>query len=234
MTTSSDPSESSAADDPTPPAGAGLPDMGRQRVSGWGGLLWAVVVVAALVLGIGVGQVFLRSRSGAHDATPARAPAGPVRTVRPSPTGNAQAQAQGVNALLASGKQAHERLRYNAGTCDGLAAAVPAFERIVRDREQEWASAQKLPVDRLPQAAEPSKTLTETYQYSTEADRAYLAWARAAEEQDCGDAPPPDTSDLADARAADDKAAPAKRRPAGLWNPLARSRGLPTYGWRDL
>jgi hypothetical protein len=111
---------------------------------------------------------------------------------------------------------------------------VPAFERIVRDREQEWADADKLPVDQLPQAEKLRQALSETYQYSTEADRAYLAWARATEEQDCGDAPPPDTSDLADARAADDKAAPAKRRLVGLWNPLARGQGLPTYGWRDL
>jgi hypothetical protein len=91
-----------------------------------------------------------------------------------------------------------------------------------------------LPVDRLPQAAELSKALTEAYRYSTEADRAYLAWARAAKAQDCGGAPPPATSDLADARAADDKAAPAKRRLVGLWNPLARGQGLPAYGWRDL
>lgn len=212
----------------------GPPAERRRRLPSKGSVLWTAILVGALALGIGLGQVFLSYRSSARHAAAAQASKGPARGGPASPSGNAQTQAQGVDALLASGKQAHERLQYNAETCDGLAAAVPRFQQIVRDRRQELSDARKLPLDRLSHAADLQQALTDSYQYSLAADRAYLAWAQAAEAQDCGDAAPPATSDLADAQAADDKAAPAKRRFLRLWNPIAVSQGLPTYGWRDL
>jgi hypothetical protein len=196
-------------------------------------VLWTAILFGALALGIGLGQVVLEFRPARHPVA-AQASRGPVRGVTPSPSGNAQTQAKAVDALLASGKEAHARLQYDADTCDGLAAAVPGFEQIVRDRWDELDEARNLPLDRLTQASELQQALTDSYQFSLEADRAYLAWARATGLQDCGDAAPPETPDLAKAHTADDRAAPAKRRFLRLWNPIARSQGLPTYGWRDL
>jgi hypothetical protein len=205
---------------------------GRRRPSK-GSVLWIVILAGALASGIVLGQVVLKFRPSRHPVA-AQASRGSVRGVAPSPSGDARAQATAVDALLAAGKEAHARLQYDAGTCDGLAAAVPRFEQIVRDRWDELDDARNLPLDRLTRASELRQALTDSYRFSLAADRAYLAWARAAQLEDCGDAAPSTTPDLADARAADDKAAPAKRRFLRLWNPIARSQGLPVYVWKDL
>ncbi|MDN3352389.1 hypothetical protein [Actinomadura sp. DC4] len=197
-------------------------------------MLWTGILAGALGVGVVSGQVFLLYRPVAGHPVAEQASRGPVRSATPSTAGDARTQARGVDALLASGKKAHDRLQYDADTCDGLAAAVPAFRRIVRDRQAELSEARKLPVDRLAPAAELQRALVDSYRFALEADRAYLAWAEETGSQDCGDAAPPSTSDLADARAADDKAAPAKRRLVALWNPVALSQGLPSYTWRDL
>ena len=220
----------------TPPAGTGTapPGDARRRAPGKAVLLSAALVAGAIAVGGGVGKVLSSHRSATRTAATAPASAPQAGAVPPSPSGDPQTQAEGVNALLSSGKKAHDRLQYSADTCDQLAAAVPKFKRIVSDRQQEWSEAQRLPLDQLPQATELRQALVDTYRYSLTADRAYLAWAQAAKSQDCGGSPPPHNSDLADAQAADDLAAPAKRRLIGMWDSIAQSQSLPTYTWQDL
>jgi hypothetical protein len=202
------------------------------RMPSKAGMAWTVILAGALVLGIVLGQVFVPHRAPAHRTAYQRTPERPSRpTVSAA---DAQTQARNIDELLASGKKAHARLQYDAGTCDGLAAAVPDFKRIVSDRQRELTDAETLPLDRLPGAADLRKALTDTYRSALSADLGYLAWAKETDTQDCGSAEPPDSSYLVEARAADDQAGPAKRRLVRLWNPIARGQGLPAYDWSDL
>lgn len=222
----------------------------RRRAPGrWFGrrarALWASLAVALVLLGAGAAILLLPD---SRPAGPRRAAISPSNAMRPSsggvpsqsedapsPAGGTDAaQASAVNALLAEHLQSGNRLSGDLTTCDEVAASAPEFEQFIRTRQQQLTQARTLQVDRLPAGEDLRQALIDAYQYSLDADRAYLAWAHEVEARDCGSGNAPQTGSFHDAMAANDKAGPAKRHLVALWNPIAVEYGLPTYVWQDV
>ena len=187
--------------------------------------LLLVCGIAAVVL-IGGGVVYALTQGGSESGT--RTAGGKASA------GGAAQQAAAVNQILKSGKAARGHLPSPLRTCNDVAAGVPGFQQVVRDRQQELAQSKKLKVDQLPGGSGLRKSMINAYQSSLNADQAYLAWAQEVQGRGCGNKIAPLTAHYRDAIAANDKAGPAKRRVVSLWKPIASSNGLPTYLWNRL
>lgn len=72
------------------------------------------------------------------------------------------------------------------------------------------------------------------YQYSLDASRAYLAWSHEVEAENCAASTPPETGDLRQGEAADEKADRAKEQVASLWDPIASSQDLFPYASEEI
>ncbi|WP_185792557.1 hypothetical protein [Actinoallomurus bryophytorum] len=149
-------------------------------------------------------------------------------------TAGASQQASAVNQILKSGRTARGHLPSRLRTCDDVAAGVPGFQQVVRDRQQELSQSKSLKVDQLPDGAGLRKSMVAAYQSSLKADQAYLAWAQEVQGRGCGGRIAPLTAHYKDAIAANGKAGPAKRQVIAAWKPIASSHGLPKYAWNRL
>jgi hypothetical protein len=149
-------------------------------------------------------------------------------------TGSSEQQAVAVNQILKSGQTARGHLPSPLRTCDDVAAGVPGFQQVVRDRQQELSQSKGLKVDQLQNGSRLRKSMVAAYQSSLNADQAYLAWAREVRGRGCGGKIAPLTAHYKDAIAANDKAGPAKRQVIAAWKPIASGHGLPKYAWNRL
>ena len=187
--------------------------------------LLLVCGIAAVVV-IGGGVIYALTQGGSEDGT--RTAGGKTSA------GGAAQQAAAVNQILKSGKTARGHLPSRLRTCDDVAAGVPGFQQVVRDRQQELSQSKRLKVDQLPDGSSLREAMVAAYQSSLNADQAYLAWAQEVRGRDCGGKIAPLTAHYKDAIAANDKAGPAKRQVIAAWKPIASSHGLPKYAWNRL
>ncbi|HEY0543720.1 MAG TPA: hypothetical protein VGD53_35540 [Actinoallomurus sp.] len=147
---------------------------------------------------------------------------------------DAARQAAAANQVLKSGKVARGHLPSRMRTCDDVAAGVPGFRQVVRDRQQELSQSKGLKVDGLRDGSRLRRSMIAAYQSSLDADQAYLAWAQEVQGRNCGGKTAPRTAHYRDAISANGKAGPAKRQVVTLWKPIASSHGLPIYAWNRL
>ena len=186
-------------------------------------LIAVIAILVVLVGGLAFALVHSRGGSGSPASASSNGPGAATDTA---------GQASAVNAVLKSGKQAHDRLPGGLATCDDLAKAAPAFAQLVKGRQQELAKAKALRTDKLPNGAKLKQAMVTMYENSLAADQAYASWSQA--EQSCGPKAARRTPDYDAAVSANNKAAPAKRQVVSLWNPIAGDQNLPTYAWRGL
>jgi hypothetical protein len=206
------------AGDPSAPSPGGGAAKSRKNLLLVGGIAAVVVIGGAVIYAVTQGG------SGGDTQT-----AGGKTSAR----GTAQ-QATAVNQVLKSGRTARGHLPSRLRTCDDVAAGVPGFQQVVRDRQQELSQSKGLKVDRLPNGSSLRKSMVAAYQSSLKADQAYLAWAQEVQGRGCGGKIAPLTAHYKDAIAANGKAGPAKRQVVAAWKPIATSNGLPKYAWNRL
>lgn len=188
-------------------------------------LLVAAVVAAVVVVG---GGAYALLGGGDDHAKTQGAP------VHGEQKADAKSQASAVEKVVRSGRRARGGLPA-IGTCKGLASAGPAFQSLVQARERELRQAKQLNVGKLPGGADLKQALTASYQYSMEADQAYVDWSQEVRQgHKCGHHAPPHTANYNRVQAAQNKAAPAKRRFVARWRPIARQQGLTVFAWSDI
>jgi hypothetical protein len=185
-------------------------------------LLAAAIAVVAVLVG-GLVYALTRGLPGSEQNT---------HTAGGKP--DAAQQAAAANQVLKSGRTARGHLPSRMRTCDDVAAGVPGFRQVVRDRQQELSQSKGLKVDGLRDGPRLRRSMIAAYQSSLDADQAYLAWTQEVQAKNCGGRTAPLTAHYRDAISANGKAGPAKRQVVTLWKPIASSHRLPTYAWNHL
>jgi hypothetical protein len=108
------------------------------------------------------------------------------------------------------------------GNCTDVPGSIDTINAVRNQRQAEYAQAQDLSTDALPNGAALKTDLTKALSFSLKADDDYLAWAQGRTVS-CQPASQP-----ASATAAGDQAVNYKSQFVGLWNPVAITYSLPT------
>jgi hypothetical protein len=194
-----------AAATDTAPTGRSAP---RPRSAG--------LVAGAIVAGLAVVAAAVLARGPSPSTVTARASgsAGPAAR---------NAQAQSLNALLASSAGSISQLEPALGevdNCTDLAGGIGALTRIRDQRSSEYAQARDLSVALLPQGAILKSDLTQALRYSLLVDNEYLDWAAVENQDGCqGGTEPQLVADNAQASA-------FKGDFLRLWDPIGAQHGL--------
>ncbi|MCQ0000976.1 hypothetical protein [Streptomyces sudanensis] len=109
----------------------------------------------------------------------------------------------------------------------GLDKAAADLKEAAGQRRELVNRLRDVEIDRLPDHAELSASLTRAWEASATADDHYAAWARQVKSpKNCKDGRARNTASTAKAAVASGDATAAKRQAARLWNGIAETYGL--------
>jgi hypothetical protein len=216
-------------------------------------VLVLAVVAGCAVVGLIAGAMLGGGSDGGTDAGPSTSPSAEASQGEPpageegeqTPTtepsadagadadAEARAQAEALSALLQDSSGSRDAVVRSVGNireCRELDAAAADLRAAAGQRNDLVARLNGLALDRIPQGDALAQALTEAWQASAQADDHYAAWAdeaRGDRGRVCrgGQAQHTDSANQGDAASA--RATEAKQRAADLWNPVARTYGLP-------
>jgi hypothetical protein len=224
---------------PQAPGGGGRHGAAYDGEGGRGGRsrsrvpLIAGIGVAIAVVGIGAGAL-LAGGGGDKEADknqPVSATA-PAAEESPSPSADpAQAQAVELDKLLADSGDSRTSV-INAVSdvkaCRNLDGAAKDLREAARQRNELVTRLSGLTVDKLPDHAALTSSLTKAWQASESADNHYAAWADqvAAKKGKCKKGQAFTTGQTAAGNRASGVATQQKARAAELWNAIAKEHGL--------
>jgi tRNA A-37 threonylcarbamoyl transferase component Bud32 len=206
--------------------GPGLPPGPRRRSGGKRLVLAATAATVAII--VILVAVLLSRQPGGHPSSllPSR-PGSPSVSPPPAPT-SASGQATAINKVLSSSATARKSLPGAVSDvlqCSNLSNAISQIQGVVDQRNNEVTTASALSVSALTNGATVKSGLVAALRSSLTADQDYLSWAQQ-ESSSCQ--PNAQTSAYQAAVSADSQAAAAKQTFVGVWNPVARTYGLPT------
>ncbi|MCP9962534.1 hypothetical protein LUX05_16270 [Streptomyces somaliensis] len=197
--------------------------------------LVAAVVVGCAVVGLGAGALMgggeeAPDADGKAGVTAASSPA-PVRTSDSAPPPDpARGQAEELDKLLADSNDSRDaviRSVENIKRCRDLDRAATDLRAAAGQRRELVNRLGRIEIDRLPDHAELTSSLTRAWQASATADDHYAAWARQVKEpKNCKGGRARNTASTARAAVASGEATGAKREAARLWNGIAETYGL--------
>ncbi|WP_407565553.1 hypothetical protein [Streptomyces sp. 184] len=138
----------------------------------------------------------------------------------------AEAQAEELDALLAESNNSRDAVISsveNIRACKALGKAAKDLRAAAGQRRDLVTRLSDLTVDKLPDHAELTRSLTDAWNASASADDHYAKWADAAKRgKGCGGG----GNHLSAGNTASGEATTAKEEAAGLWNPIADEYGL--------
>jgi hypothetical protein len=145
---------------------------------------------------------------------------------------NAAAQAKAVDLVLSLGRTSRESLNSALMDCNDLDTTVATLQTVAQHRQDALTSSRSLNLSQLTSGDDLKQQMIAAYQYSREAD---LAWIALAKDGKClGEDNLSKNSTYQSGMAASAEAGQAKERLTALWNPIAEEYGLPTYSASDL
>ncbi|MBI0299328.1 hypothetical protein JBE04_33945, partial [Streptomyces sp. PRKS01-29] len=229
-------------DVPQPPSGGrsdgGHGGGGRRRMSR-GMLIGVVVVASCAVAGLAAGAVLSRggdddskdnstlSSSSPSAAESSKAAVDPVET-----------QAKALDALLADSNNSRASVIKavdNIKSCKDLTTAASDLRTAAGQRNGLVTRLGKLSVDKLPDHARLTASLTKAWKSSARADNEYAAWAdQVGGKRGCPKGKARRTPRVGAAERASGEATQAKKTASGLWNPIASQYGLTSRQATDL
>ncbi|MFC7219165.1 hypothetical protein ACFQLX_13455 [Streptomyces polyrhachis] len=207
---------------------------------------WALVALgtaACVVIGLTAGWLLSGGdgerddpKAGASSTASADPSTGPTKAAKPADP--AKAQAEKLSRLLATSNDSRTsviRAVEDIKQCENLDGAAADLRAAARQRTALVTRLQALPIDKVPDSARLSESLTAAWRASAAADSHYANWADQMKrgKRGCGD----DDEDDREARTTSEKrsgdrqsgiASQNKQQAAQLWNPTARRYGLPT------
>ncbi|MFE1432111.1 hypothetical protein ACFW5G_06865 [Streptomyces griseoaurantiacus] len=207
--------------------GRGRGDRSGSRVP-----LIAAVGVGIVVLGIGAGALLGGGGGGAEkDDSKTVSATGPATSGSSEPTVDpAKTQAEALDKLLAqsgSSRQSVIGAVANVRSCKNLDQAATDLRDAAKQRNGLVTKLSGLSVDKLPDHASLTSSLTAAWQASASADNHYAAWADQAKSRKvCKKGHARNTGQTAAGNAASGTATEQKKKAAALWNAIAGKYGL--------
>ncbi|MER5363470.1 hypothetical protein [Streptomyces sp. NPDC002785] len=196
--------------------------------------LIAAVVAGCAVVGLGAGA--LLSGGGDDKGTDNKQPVAAASSPAGQPSAQAAAdpakpQAEALDKLLADSNNSRAAVIgavEKTKSCTDLDQAVTDLKGAAQQRRDLVTRLQELPVDKLPNHAQLTASLTRAWKASAAADEHYAAWAAQAKEgkKVCKHGHARTTSETQQATVQSGEASKAKREASGLWNSIASKYGL--------
>ncbi|MFG3366217.1 hypothetical protein ACGF0K_14680 [Streptomyces sp. NPDC048156] len=216
---------------PYEPSGRAAARKGQSRTGSKVPLI-AAIGVGILVVGIGAGALISSGgeENKGDDAKPAAA-TGEADSSSPTPADPAKAQAVALDKLLADSNNSRDTVIgavANIGACKDLGKAASDLRGAATQRTGLVTRLAALEVDKLPNHAALTQSLTKAWQASASADSHYAAWAdQAAGKNGCkkGHAKPTPQRRAGDQ--ASGTASTQKTQASKLWNAIATQWNLP-------
>jgi hypothetical protein len=206
------------------------PDSGRRRTSY---VPVIAVVVGCAVLGLGVSAVMFSSGDKKEDLGTGKNVAASSAAPSTSPKAAddpAKTQAEALDKLLADSNNSRAsviRSVENIKQCKGLDQAATDLTGAAEQRRGLVTRLEGLTVDKLPDHAALTASLTKAWQASASADDHYAAWAvQVKGKKGCKDGRARNTGQTAQANRASGEATKAKKEASGMWNDIAGTYGL--------
>ncbi|MEU1471494.1 hypothetical protein ABZ434_25150 [Streptomyces sp. NPDC005761] len=204
---------------------------GRRKKSAHVPLI-AAVVVGCAVIGLGAGALMSggdeKGDEGKQPVAAASSPAGQTPTeAAPDP---AKPQAEALDKLLADSNNSRSAVIgavEKAKNCTDLDKAVADLKGAAQQRRDLVTRLKGLSVDKLPDNARLTASLTKAWQASASADDHYAAWATQAKSKKvCKKGKARPTSHYQQANVQSGEATTAKKQASTLWNAIATKYGL--------
>ncbi|MET9841670.1 MULTISPECIES: hypothetical protein [Streptomyces] len=191
------------------------------------------VVIGLAVIGLGVGSLLGDGKPQNND--PGAVPAAPTASggsaapAGEAPVDPARPQAVQLDKLLADSNDSRAsviKAVEDIKGCSNLDQASSDLRDAARQREELITRLQELKVDKLPDHARLSATLTKAWQASADADNSYAAWADDVDDDKCKDGKAKATKNASDGNKSSGEATKAKESAATMWNTIAAKYGL--------
>ncbi|KAF4405112.1 chromosomal replication initiator protein DnaA [Streptomyces lycii] len=190
-----------------------------------------MVIAGCIVAGLGAGAAM----SGGEDDEPGddKKPVAASEAASDSATpaaDPAEKQAKDLDALLADSNDSRSAVINavkNIGACKNLGQAATDLREAAEQRNGLVTRLSEISVDELPGHEELTASLNSAWKASAAADSHYAAWAdQAAGKNGCKKGKAKHTGRTAAGNKASGEATTAKKKAAGLWNPIAKKYGL--------
>ncbi|WP_251983306.1 hypothetical protein [Streptomyces rapamycinicus] len=229
-------------DVPRPPSGGrgdggGHGGGGRRRMSR-GMIIGIVVVASCAVAGLAAGAVLSMGGDddGKDNSTLSSAsPSAAESSKAPDPV---ETQAKALDALLADSNNSRASVIKavdNIKSCKDLTTAASDLRTAAGQRNDLVTRLGKLSVDKLPDHARLTASLTRAWKSSARADNEYAAWAdQVGGKKGCPKGKARHSPRVGAAERASGEATQAKKTASGLWNPIASQYGLTPRQATDL
>ncbi|MER6104231.1 hypothetical protein ABT115_18350 [Streptomyces sp. NPDC001832] len=195
--------------------------------------LIAAVVAGCAVVGLGAGALMSSGGDkGTDDKQPVAAASSPA--AQPStqaPADPVKLQAEALDELLADSNDSRAAVVgavENIKTCTDLDQAATDLKGAAQQRRDLVTRLERLTIDKLPNHAQLSASLTKAWQASAAADEHYAAWAGQVKsgKKFCKHGKARTTSETQQATVQSGEASKAKQEASGLWNSIASKYGL--------
>ncbi|MFJ6798154.1 hypothetical protein [Streptomyces sp. NPDC091268] len=200
----------------------------------------AAGVIGLVVAGLGVGSLLASGDGKPQNSDPGAVAAAPTASAKGSaapggeaPLDPAQPQAVQLDKLLADSNDSRAsviRAVDDIKGCRNLDQAANDLRAAARQREELVTRLGELKVDKLPDNAKLTASLTKAWQASADADNSYAAWAddvNGDKDKDrCKDGKAKSTGNASAGNKASGEATKAKESAAGLWNAIAAKYNL--------
>jgi hypothetical protein len=195
--------------------------------------LIAAVVAGCAVVGLGAGALLSGGDDkGKDDKQPVAAASSPAgETKKQAPADPAKPQAEALDKLLADSNNSRAAVIgavEKTKSCTDLDQAVTDLKGAAQQRRDLVTRLEELSVDKLPDHARLTSSLTKAWQASAAADDHYAAWAAQAKngKKVCKHGKARTTSETQQATVKSGEASQAKRQASALWNSIATKYGL--------
>ncbi|MEU0371488.1 hypothetical protein ABZ070_14720 [Streptomyces sp. NPDC006283] len=195
----------------------------------------AALVIGCAVLGLGVGAVMFSGGDDKKDPGPdknvaADSPAPSDTAPATQPADPAEPQAKELDKLLADSNNSRAaviRSVENIKVCKNLDQAAADLKGAAQQRRDLVTRLGALSVDKLPNHAALTASLTKAWQASASADDHYAAWAEQVKgKKGCKGGRARGTAQTVQANKASGEATKAKNEASPLWNSIARTYSL--------
>ncbi|MEE1773840.1 hypothetical protein PUR34_38135 [Streptomyces sp. JV185] len=195
--------------------------------------LIAAVVAGCAVVGLGAGALMSGGDDkGKDDKQPVAAASSPVGEPETKAASDpAKPQAEALDKLLADSNNSRAAVIgavEKTKSCTDLDQAVTDLKGAAQQRRDLVTRLEGLSVDKLPDHAQLTASLTKAWRASAAADEHYAAWAAQAKngKKVCKHGRARTTSETQEATVQSGEASKAKRQASELWNSIASKYGL--------
>ncbi|WP_327369167.1 hypothetical protein [Streptomyces sp. NBC_01217] len=218
----------------------GQPEQPVQRKKRAHVTLIAAVVVGCAVVGLGAGALMSGGDDkGADNKEPVAAASSPAGQPSTQGADAAKPQAEALDKLLADSNNSRSAVIgavEKTKNCTDLDQARTDLQGAAQQRRDLVTRLQELNVDKLPNHAQLTASLTKAWQASAAADEHYAAWAGQAKDgkKVCRHGKARPTAEMQKASAQSVEASKAKQEASGLWNSIASKYGLTKRTATDL